>query len=503
MIVLTAAGGPRLRGLAALGVAVAAAAPAHAFGWTDDALTENGVALEERIDARLLLGGALLAGAVLAAGAWVLFMREEPRVRWTRSRSQTTWFTLAAILLALIAGGITALAASDRGLGGSIEKAADDFTEVRQDKVYEPDRLLSTTSANRWAWWQEAFGAYADEPFTGWGAGSFPVSRRLYRVSPLEVQQPHSLPLQFAAETGTLGMMLGLGGLIALFAAAVARVAEMRHGRERDLAIALLAGGAAWSVHALADWDWDIPGVTLPVLLFLGVIAGRRPREHGRRGAWPQAMQARWAAGGRPAAAGTGRWLVLAAACLALAAFVASAVLPAWSDSKTDEALRAVADRAPERLEDGAAAAELAADLDPLAERPLFAAASIAEARDRALEAREHLLEAVDRAPWSAEAWKRLARIALGLADREGARAAALRLLALDPGNPDVIAFVQRAQGLLTPPEASGSAVGTPLTPGENQPAPEPPAPEPEPDPTPQPDPAPPVPAPTPPTPAP
>ncbi|HEX8123764.1 MAG TPA: O-antigen ligase family protein [Solirubrobacteraceae bacterium] len=447
LVVLTSAGGARLRGLLAFALAAVAATPALVLGWTDDALTDNGAALGERIDAGLILGALLLAGAAALIAAGIALMRLEARGRWSRTRSQQAWFALAAVAVALAAGGITLLASSDRGLRGSLQEAVDDFTRVQRDETYEPGRLLTTTSANRWAWWREAFGAWADHPVHGWGAGSFPVSRRLYRASPTDVQQPHSLPLQLMAETGAVGLLLALGGIGLLLAGGIARVRAMPAGRERDLAVALIAACAAWLVHSLSDWDWDIPGVTVPLFLFAGVLAAR-PRER-RMEAEP----------------GVGRWLAFGAASLLLAAALASAVLPAWSSGRTDAALRAVEARTPERLEDGAADAGLAARLDPLAVRPLLAAASIAEARGRTLEARRDLLDAVEREPWSTEAWTRLARLALGLADREGARRAALRLLELDPANPRVIAFVRRAQGVAAPPEGSAGAVGTPLAP--------------------------------------
>ncbi|HEV2813939.1 MAG TPA: O-antigen ligase family protein, partial [Solirubrobacteraceae bacterium] len=311
LVVLTAAGGARLRGLLAFALGALAAAPALTLGWTDDALTGNGVALAERIDAGLLLGALLLAGVLALVAATLALLRLEERGRWTRARSQATWFALGAVAVALAAGGITALATSDRGLRGSLEEAVDDFTEVRRDEVYDPGRLLSTTSANRWAWWEEAFGAWADKPVAGWGAGSFPVSRRQYRVIETDVQQPHSLPMQLMAETGVVGLTLVLGGLALLFAAAIARVRRTPGGRERDLAVALLAAASGWAVHSLADWDWDIPGVTVPVLLFLGVLAAREPTP-------------------APAAAvaepGVARWLALAAGSLVLAAAIASAV---------------------------------------------------------------------------------------------------------------------------------------------------------------------------------
>ncbi len=63
-----------------------------------------------------------------------------------------------------------------------------------------------------------------------------------------------------------------MGALGFLLFAALARIRGMGDGRERDLAVALFAGAVAWVVHSFVDFDWDIPGVTIPALLFLGVL---------------------------------------------------------------------------------------------------------------------------------------------------------------------------------------------------------------------------------------
>jgi hypothetical protein len=450
--VVTIAGGARLPGLAVVAAALLAAVPVLTIAWTLDGLTVNGAPRGEQIDAGLILGAVLLASGALLALAGRLLLRAEERVAWSADRTRRTWIVLGVVLAALLAGGLAAAAGSERGLGGSLDELADSFTEVRRDPVFEPGRLLTTSSGNRWAWWREAAGAWSDEPILGWGAGSFPVSRRLYRVSPNDVLQPHSLPLQLLAETGIVGALLGLGALGLLLAAAVVRVRRLAPGRERDLAGALLAAACAWAVHACVDWDWDIPGVTVPVLLFLGVL-----------GASARAERPAVAA---PDEGGPGRVLGLAAAGLLACAVLVSALLPAWSDAKTDAALQAVADRSPERLEAAASDAELAARLDPLAVRPLFAAAAVAEGRDRLLEARAHLLDAAERQPYSRDAWTRLTRVAFTLADRDGVERASARALALDPGDLELLRFVSRAQGIAAPPEASPTATGTPLPPG-------------------------------------
>jgi hypothetical protein len=230
LLVLTAAGGARLRGLLAFALGAVAAAPALAYGWSDDALSRSGAALGDRIDAGLLLGALLLVGAAALVAAAFALTGVERRGEWGRRRSQRAWFALAAVALALTAAGVTALATSDRGLGGSIEEAVDDFTDAGADPGDEPDRLLSTSSAGRSAWWQEALGAFADEPVRGWGGGSFMVSRRLYRATLRDSADPHDLPLRFAAETGAVGLALGVGGLALLFAAAAGGVRRRAKG---------------------------------------------------------------------------------------------------------------------------------------------------------------------------------------------------------------------------------------------------------------------------------
>src|SRR5439155_263175 len=83
--------------------------------------------------------------------------------------------------------------------------------------------------------------------------------------------------------------------------------------------------------------------------------------------------------------------------------FLASALLPAVADHKADGALRAAQPGAsPATLHDAAARADLAARLDPLAVRPLFAGAAIAQRRGRELEVRRLLLDAVRREPSNA-----------------------------------------------------------------------------------------------------
>jgi hypothetical protein len=362
------------------------------------------------------------------------------------------WGALGVAAVLAATAGVVALASSDRGAGGSISHAWDSFTEAREDRQFDPVRLVSANSGTRWVWWEEAAGAWSDKPVAGWGAGSFPVTHKLYRDDEVPVSQPHSVPLQFLAETGVIGLVLSLGGVVALLAAALARV-RRQAGGERDLAVALLAAAVAWLVHGLYDWDWDIPGVTLPALVFLGVLAAR-PR---RRTATPFGELE----GDGAAARGVG----LAVVTALLVAFAASAALPALGDARASEA-QELAGSDPSRLEEAAAKAHLAARLDPLSARPLLVASDIAIARGRLLEARRDLLDAARREPDSADVWFKLTALALQLADRRGVAEASRRLLELDPMSGAARRLADRAQLVLAPPGSSATATGTPLPPG-------------------------------------
>jgi cytochrome c-type biogenesis protein CcmH/NrfG len=69
----------------------------------------------------------------------------------------------------------------------------------------------------------------------------------------------------------------------------------------------------------------------------------------------------------------------------------------------------------------------------------------------------------VHRRPADAQAWVRLAGVAVELGDLRGAVAASDEALRLDPLGPQARALAGDAQILLAPPRDSPTATGTPL----------------------------------------
>jgi hypothetical protein len=392
----------------------------------------------------------------MVAVAWVL-LRIEPRVHWTAERTRRlrrlAAYAGGAFLLIVVIG----MAKSDRGLTGTISHQVSSFTKAHKDPLSDPSHLVSTNSGNRWVWWQEAIGAWSDKPFGGWGAGSFPVTHLMYRQDELPVRQPHNVPIQFLAETGIVGTAMWVGAIVLLLLAVLYRVRSLPPGRERDLAGAIFAAGVAWTLHTLYDWDWDIPGATLPAMVLLGVVAARPPRERGHGHGLAAAFEVPLPARARP--------FQLSAATLLVCAFAMSALLPSWSHGKSIDALAKAGSRGVTKgqLQDAAAEADLASRLNPLAVDPLFAAETIAERRRRLSEARKFLLDAVDRQPQNRTAWFRLALLAAQMNDPAGFKQAAYKALALDPNAGVVRGLAVRAEGFAALPNQSASATGTPL----------------------------------------
>ncbi len=436
-------GPARLRSLAWLALATAAVLPPLILALTDHRLTAANISLGSRENAGILLLGVLVVSALALIAAGYRLHAIEARTHLTPARARRIGRSLAVLLAVLLAGGVLAMAVSSRGFSGTVSHAWSSFTATRQTSNYDPSRLLSADSENRWVWWKEAAGAFSDRPLAGWGAGSFAVVHLMYRHNRIGVTQPHSVPLQFLSETGLVGAGLAFLAFALLLVAAVGRV-RRSSGQRRALEAALLAAAVAYLVHSFYDWDWDIPAVTLPALLFLGVLAGARGRSSASRAPLPI------------------RGLLLAGLTLWLCVFAASSVLPSLAASKAAGAVVAAASTSPSQLQHAQAGAELASQLDPLSDAGLRVQATIAVNRGQRGQAIQYLLSALRRDPSDRAAWESLAFIEFDNRQFAAARLAAGRALELDPRGNGARALVRSINATLnldnSPPGDSPTA---------------------------------------------
>jgi hypothetical protein len=452
LIVAVASGGSRLRSLLWLGSAAVAAVPPLVVAVVDSNLTGVHVPLGSREQGGVLLTIILAASMLVLRTAGTRVIAAEPRHTVGPERARRIGRALAALAAALLVAGVVAMAVSPRGLTGTISHAWHTFTATEGTSSYAPDRLLSVDSENRWVWWKEAVGAWSDRPFTGWGAGSFAVIQPRFSNGYLPVKQPHSVPLQFLAETGLIGAGLAIAGFGLLLAAGLGAVRRAR-APDRALLAALLGAVTIYAVHTLYDWDWDIPGVTLPALLCLGVLVGHAAdrrrgvdRYDSRRGI---------------------RTVALATVSLALCAVALSAVLPSVAASEAQSAVTLAASNAsPSALAQADSKAILASRLDPLSDKALIVQADIATRYHQFRRALSDLQTAVRRDPEDVVPWARMISAEVSLHDYEAMLAIGRRLLQLSPSAGYSHFVVSQALVLLAPPAASPTSVKTPLPPG-------------------------------------
>ena len=349
-----------------------------AWAFTRPALVEDGQSRADRVADGAWFGIILVVGAALVA----LVVFELARRPLGASARRTAGRALAGLaIVAALAGGVALVANAGR--------VADEFRggEVSND----PTRFLNASSNNRLAWWREALDISADDPLQGAGANTFEVARKRYRENASAVSEPHSVPLQFLAGTGVVGLALFLALVAAAGAAAVGALRRLA-GIERDAAAALAVALALWLVHALVDYDWDFVAVTGPALFAAGVLA----------------------AAGRPARRPPGLLAAAGAAALALAAIVS--VATPWLAERELRKVNVALDRG--ELEAANDAVERARSLDPLSLQPVFADARVAEQRRREVAALEAYREATRLQPKNPESWLQLGLYEFDVGDR-------------------------------------------------------------------------------------
>jgi O-antigen ligase len=462
-------GGGRLRGLLWLGVALAATILPMVLGLVSHSLNTAHVSLSQRSSTGAELAGVVVVSviALVLAGGRVLTLEE--RVQITPARARRIARGLLGIVALAVLVALAVVTFSHRGLTGTFSHAVHSFTASRGANDTNPNNLLSADSGNRWVWWKEAVGAFSARPLGGWGAGSFPVVHLLYRRNDLGVLQPHSVPLQYLAETGLIGALLAIGAFLALATAALRIVQRLAPGRERLVAAALLGAVAAYGVHACYDWDSDIPGVTLPMLVFAGALVGSAGFASRARSAEPVAHLPTTLPPRGSGTPGPGlRLVAIVVVALAMCAYALSVALPSLATDKASSAVLAASPGTPAALREADQQARVATRLDPLSDAGLLAEAIVAERRKQLSTARALYIQALDRNPSDINAWEQLSYIeTLARRYRPGIEAAQ-RVLQLDPEGPASFGFAvrvaQKATTQQASPQSSPTAVQTPRT---------------------------------------
>jgi O-antigen ligase len=356
---------------------------------------------------------AVLVGVVVALGAAVEGRRTLSPSMHRRARSGIAGAAIATLVLVLLGGLILAGDPAHR-----IEEGWRSFKGGYSSEATGPDRLVSGLGSNRYDFYRVALDEFVAHPMAGIGADNFSQQYLLHGRSRETPHYPHSVELRTLSQTGLIGALLAVVGLVA---ALLAATRAMRRSDElgRVVAAAALAGFGYWAVHGSLDWFWEFAGLGASAFAMLGIACAlappRQPASHDS---------------GRGLLAGAGaRAVALATAVLVALLLTYTLAAPWLSELEVQRAAR-VWTSAPQ-----GAYADLneAASLNPLSDEPYLVAGSIALRYGEVARADRQFALALRRS--SNDAYATLERGAI--ASARGERTVALELLAravrLDP----------------------------------------------------------------------
>jgi tetratricopeptide (TPR) repeat protein len=429
----------RLRGVAVLAAGALGGGIVATWAFSQSSLSEDNVALGDRITAGHELGILLVVMLLLllAAGLVVGFALAR-RAPSPGARRQAGVVVVAAVALVPIVL-VGALALSDRGLGGSLSKGWKDLTDPNAGAKISnaPDRLTAVGSV-RARYWNEALKIWKAHKLTGVGAGGYYTVRARYRNDALDVRHAHGYIVQTLADLGVIGLAVSLA-LLAVWLAAAGRtvglwgqVKRAPWTPERVGLATLLSVVLVFGVHSLVDWTWFVPGTAILALLCAGWVVGRGPVD--------EPIERRRAL---RAMAGTPWRIAVAAAAVAVAVVAAwTSYQPQRSVTKGSDALAAAEAK---RFDVARAEIDDAKRINPLSVEPLFEQAAIESAARNPSAARAALEDAVRKQPSNPETWLQLATFELAQGHKPQAVAAIGSALYLDPRSPAAISVYLEA----------------------------------------------------------
>lgn len=273
--------------------------------------------------------------------------------------------------------------------------------------------IISASGSGRAQFWDAALGAFASEPVRGIGAGAFADYWNQHGSLKTPARNAHSEPIESLAELGLAGFACFAGFIAVVLAAAIGRV--RRTDRDDDgaaVAIGLISAGL---LGVAIDWTWQVPAVTVPVLIVAGMSCAL---------AAPQRLLAH-------VPRISSRVVALAAIVIAVPAVWAAGVLAVSTARLQDgaDALEAG------NLNEAAAAARSAAAIEPWATEPWLQLVNIEQAGGNLDASRRAVVEAIRRDPSSLRAWLLATNIEAQRGDSDASLAYGRRSLVLNPAD--------------------------------------------------------------------
>ena len=356
--------------------------------------------------AELAVGAALLLGMLFAASVGDRIGARLARVRIPGPRLRARYLAAAVVV---VAAGLVAVAGPSALVG--------DFRSVPEGKREGKSGFVSVTGSGRAQFWGTALEAFADEPLKGIGAGGFASYWSRNGTLDTPARNAHSEPLEQLAELGMAGFACFASFIVLVLLAGVRR-ARPPGGSPAGAALGLIVAGL---VGFLIDWTWQVPAVSVPILIVAATLAGSGFDPAVKEGAGRRSRRSIFPL----PAFSLGTIAVLAAVPIIWAGGVLT-----LTSTRLDASAEALGRG---ELAEAAAAARSAAAIEPWAAEPWLRLAEIEQAAGNFQAAQLDVAEAIRRAPEDFGGWKLAAAVQLQLKNFKVAIAYTQRGLTLAP----------------------------------------------------------------------
>ncbi len=408
----------RLRGAAVLLAGAAGAGLVVAWDFSKHALSAESVALHARVVAGRQLGVLLVAMLLLLAIAGVAIGFSTGRRPLSRAARYNAGAVLLSLLVLAVIACAGALAASHRGLTGSISHGFHSLTNTHAAVPANTPGRLTAIGSVRARYWNEALKVFQAHPVLGAGARSYGTARLRYRTEDLEANDAHGFVVQTLADLGLVGLAIVLFLLAAWMAAAGRsthpfnrrwssrrwRSESIPYTPERIGMLSMLCLVVCFGIHSTVDWTWFVPGDACVALLCAGWLAGRGPLAETAGVGLP--IEDGLQRPGLPPLREIGPLRLGIAA-----AVVVAALLAAWAQWQPQRSADASQEALVLSARDPAAAraaAQNAVDYDPVSAEALFTLSTIQQHAGESALARATLVRAVHLQPSNPQTWKAL-----------------------------------------------------------------------------------------------
>jgi hypothetical protein len=451
----------RLRGAAVLLTGAVGAGLVVAWDFSRHALSADSVALHARVIAGRQLGVllvAMLLVLMIVGLAIGFFTGRRPLARMTRRNAGAILLSILALCAIAFAG---ALAASHRGLTGSISHGFSALTNPHAAVPPNTPGRLTAIGSVRARYWNEALKVFQAHPVLGTGARSYGTARLRYRTEDLEAKDAHGFVVQTLADLGIVGLTIALA-LLAVWMAAAGRATHPFNRRssytpERIGMLSMLSLVVVFGIHSTVDWTWFVPGNACVALLCAGWLAGRGPLQSAAQGGPRRKLRVL-----------TLRELGPLRGAVAAAAVIA-ALLAAWAQWQPQRS----ADASQEALALSASdpngalsAAQAAVKDDPLSAEALFALSTIQQHSGLTALARATLVRAVHLQPSNPQTWRALGEYDLLMGNPKAALDELRATVYLNPEALAPLSAIEHDPGLIAIQNAYLQALReTPTTP--------------------------------------